>query len=166
MTFSQWSQRPKEHARLLNPAFLAALTWAVARGYRQVAREGLPYPLVFVALPIILHKVTREALPATTGASLVTWISGHPNVKVRFAERAISLMPLIKECILFGTQGQLIEMSAFRMTAARKPRSMAGFLEEASDEVRDCMNKAEFVGRWFASHGDPTTVMALWGVAP
>lgn len=166
MSLSQWSQRPKEYARLLNPAFLAALVWAVARGYRQVAREGLPYPLVFVALPIVLHKATREALPETTRTSLVTWISDNPNVKVCFTERATSLMPLIKECILFGTQGRLITISSFRIISAKKPRSMTGFLDEVSEEVRDCMNKAELIGRWFASHGDPTTVMALWGVAP
>lgn len=166
MSLSQWSQRPKEHARLLNPAFLAALTWAVARGYRHVAREGLPYPLVFVALPIVLHKATREALPRDTRTSLVTWISNHSNVKVCFTERAMSLMPLVKECILFGTQGHLITMSAFRITSARRPGSMSGFLDESSDEVRDCMNKAELIGRWFASHGDHITVMALWGVAP
>lgn len=167
MSLSRWSQRPKEHARLLNPAFLAALTWATARGYSRNDRQGLPYHLVFVALPIVLHKATREALPGTTGASLVTWISDHPSVKVRFVERATSLMPLAKECILFGTQGRLLEMSSpYRITARRRPRTMGGFLDEASDEVRDCMDKAEFIGRWFSSHGDPKTVMALWGVAP
>ncbi len=166
MTISQWSRRPKEHARLLNPAFLAALIWASARGYSRIDDQGIPYSLVFIAIPVILHKTTREALPRSVSTSLAAWISDRPQVKVRFVERATSLVPLVKECILFGVQGQLLEMSSFRITAARRPRSMTGFLNEASEEVEDCMSKAEFLGRWFASHGEDETIMALWGVAP
>ena len=166
MTYSQWSRRPKEQARLLNPAFIAALIWASARGYRQVCSQGLPYSLVFIAIPVLLHKATREELPKTISASLATWMSEHPMVKVRFVERATAMVPLIKESILFGVHGQLIEMSSMQINAARRPRAMAGFLREASKEVRECMSKSELVGRWFASHGDENTIMALWGVAP
>ena len=43
---------------------------------------------------------------------------------------------------------------------------MVQFERDATDEVRACIKKAEFVGKWFALSGDYTTVMALWGVAP
>lgn len=126
----------------------------------------MPYPLSFIAMPIVLHKSTRESLPRAISTSLVTWLGENPQVHIRFADRATSLVPLIKEGVLFGVNGQMLNVSSSRIAAATKPSSMARFLRESSDEVRDCMAKAKFVGRWFASSGDYTTVMTLLGVMP
>jgi hypothetical protein len=166
MTIASWLDRPIEQARLLNPAFLAALIWSCAEGYGSIDAQGIPYPLSFVAMPIVLHKVTRESLPRAISTSLPAWLGEQPQVHVRFTERATSLVPLVKEGVLFGANGRMLNVSSTRIMAAPKPSSMARFLREASDEVKDCMKKAKFVGRWFASSGDYTTVMALWGITP
>lgn len=166
MSASAWSERPVEQARLLNPAFIAALLWANAKGYGAVDEQGIPYPLSFVVIPVVLHKATRESLPRSTRTSLAAWLGENPHVHVRFAERAASLVPLVKEGLLFGVNGRLLDVSSWRIVAARRPRSMTGFLREASEEVADCVKKAEFVGKWFSSAGEYTTVMALCGVAP
>jgi Family of unknown function (DUF6521) len=166
MTIKLWSDRPVEQARLLNPAFLAALIWSCAEGYNSINAQGIPYPLSFVAMPIVLHKSTRERLPRAISTSLATWLRENPQVHIRFAERATSLVPLIKEGVLFGVNGQLLNVSSSRIAAATRPISMTSFLRDSSDEVRDCITKAKFVGRWFASSGDYVTIMSLWGVAP
>jgi len=166
MTIAPWSDRPVELARLLNPAFLAALIWSCTEGYGSIDAQGIPYPLSFAAMPIVLHKSTRERLPRSISTSLAGWLGENPQVHVRFAERATSLVPLIKEGVLFGVNGQRLNISSSRIVAAPKPRSMARFLRESSGEVQHCMTKAKFVGRWFASSGDYTTVMTLLGVMP
>jgi hypothetical protein len=166
MTIVLWSDRPVEQARLLNPAFLAALIWSCSEGYGSINAQGMPYPLSFITMPIVLHKSTRENLPRSISTSLAAWLGENPQVHVRFAERATSLVPIIKEGMLFGSNGQMLNVSSFRIVAAPRPRSMARFLRESSDEVQDCMAKAKFVGRWFASSGDYTTVMNLLGVMP
>jgi len=166
MTIISWSDRPIEQARLLNPAFFAALIWSCAEGYDSIDAQGIPYPLSFVAMPVVLHKSTRESLPRAITTSLAAWLGENAQAHIRFTERAISLVPLVKEGVLFGINGQLLNLSSSRIVAAPKPRSMARFLRESSDEVRDCVKKAKFVGRWFAASGDYTTVMALWGVMP
>lgn len=167
MTITSWSDRPIEQARLLNPAFLAALIWSCAEGYGNIDPQGVPYPLSFVAMPVVLHKSTRESLPRAISTSLAAWLGENAQVHIHFTERAISLVPLVKEGVLFGINGQLLNLSSSRIVAAPRPRLiMTRFLRESSDEVRDCMEKAKFVGRWFASSGDYTTVMAHWGVMP
>lgn len=166
MTSVSWSDRPIEQARLFNPAFLAALIWACARGYDSINNQGIPYPLLFVAIPVVLHKPTRTRLPRAISTSLATWLGENPQVHIHFVQKATSLVPLVKEAILFGTNGQLLEVSSSQIIATSQPRSMNGFLRQATDEVKDCMAKAKFVGRWFASSGDYITVMALWGVTP
>jgi Family of unknown function (DUF6521) len=166
MTITPWSDRPVEEARLLNPAFLAALVWACAKEYGSIDNQGIHYPLSFVAMPVVLHKSTRERLPRSISTSLAAWLGDNPQVHIRFGERASSLVPLVQEGLLFGVNGQLLQVSSSRIIARSKPSSMNGFLNQASDEVKDCMAKAKFVGRWFASSGDCATIMALWGVAP
>lgn len=166
MTIIPWSDRPIEQARLLNPAFLAALIWSCTRGYCNINEQGIPYPLLFVAMPIVLHKSTRTSLPRAISTSLAAWIGNNPSVHIYFLERATSLVPLIKEGVIFGVNGQLLNISSPRILPGQTQISRAHFLRESSDEVRDCMEKAKFVGRWFASSGDYTTVMALWGVMP
>ncbi|NEZ61063.1 three component ABC system middle component [Adonisia turfae] len=163
---SSWSERPIEQARLLNPAFLATLLWSCASGYSSVDDQGIPYALSFVALPVILHKPTRESLPNTSRTSLAAWLTQNPQVQIRFAERAASLVPLVKQSILFGADGRLLEVTPLRILNAAKPSAMNRFLRESSEEVKVCMKKAKFVGKWFASSGNYTTVMALWGVEP
>ena len=117
-------------------------------------------------MPIALHKTTREDLPRSTSTSMALWLAENPRALVGFAERARAVVPLVKKGILFASCGQLIMLDDARLTAADRPRSMALFEREATDEVNACVKKAEFVGKWFAGSGDYATVMALWGVAP
>ena len=166
MSTTPWAERPAERARLFNPAFVGATIWSCARGYESVRVGGLPYALAFVGTPIALHKATREGLPRTTRTSMASWLTENPRALVGFAERARALVPLVKEGILFASSGQMLTLDDGCLVAADRPRSMARFEREATDEVKACLKKAEFVGKWFAGSGDYATVMALWGVAP
>ncbi len=166
MTLAPWSERPSEQARLLNPAFVGTLLWSCARAYMTTAEQPQPYALSFLVAPVVLHKSTRESLPTVTRTSLVSWVGENPMVVVGLADRARSLVPLVKEAVLFACNGGLLQVQESRVVAATRPRSMARFEREASDEVKSCTKRAEFLGKWFALSGDYTTVMALWGVAP
>ena len=161
-----WAERSLEQARLLNPAFLGTLLWSCARAYASTVNENQPYAVSFLLAPVVLHKSTRESLPTTTRTSLVAWLGDNARVLVGFPERARSLVPSIKEAILFACNGGLLQVQDARLVAGSRPRTMVQFERDATDEVRACIKKAEFVGKWFALSGDYTTVMALWGVAP
>ena len=165
MSLATWADQPLEEARLLNPAFLGALLWACASGHAQ-EKGRLPYPLAFLALPIVLHRATRTVLPRGIRTSLPAWLGAHPRVLVGFQERAGALVPATKSALLFATSNGLISVVDEGVRAAPRPRAMASFERETTDEVRECLKKARFVGRWFAQAGSATTVMALWGVTP
>ena len=122
--------------------------------------------LAFVAVPIVLHKMTREGLPNTTRTSMASWLGENARAQVGLADRARALVPLVKEAVIFASNGAMLTIHESRLVTSDRPRSMARFEREATDEVKDCIKKAEFVGKWFAGSGDYTTLMALWGVAP
>lgn len=164
---STWTDRPQEEVRLFNPGFLGLLAWSTASGHGSVTKAGAPFATFFLALPVVLHKPTREALPHTTRTSLAAWLGDNTRYRVGFAERARSLAPFIRESLLFGILHGLLSISeggTFR--PSDRPRGMASYLRNATAEVRDCARRAAFVGKWFGAAGEPSTVMTLWGVAP
>lgn len=169
MSISAWRDQALEQARLLNPAFLGALVMEAARGYEEetVNKQGVPYALAFVALPVVLHKPTRDALPKQVRTSVAAWVVEHPEAQVGFPERAAALVPLIKDAILLASRGGLISSEGVRLKAAGNRRSLGEYSRSCQSlEVQECLKKAMFVGRWFALAGEATTVMALWGVRP
>lgn len=168
MSVAPWRDQPREQARLFNPAFLGALVFNVAWGYRQKKNgNDLPFALSFVALPIILHKSTRDELPSTTRTSMIPWISANGFALVGFPERAKALSPLVKDAIAVAARGGLIKLDgALIRPAAPQSRINRISMERQSNEVRDCFKRATYVGRWLAISGEWTTVMAVWGVRP
>ncbi|WP_282276228.1 three component ABC system middle component [Stenotrophomonas sp. PS02297] len=169
MTASPWREQPSEQARLFNPAFLGALVLCSADGYQRTSQErhGLPYPLAFLVLPIVLHKLTREALPRTTRTSLPAWISVNAYTQVGFPVRASSLVSSTKDSIAVACRGGLIAIEGSRLCARAKMSTITQFANTVrSPEVSDCLKKAQFVGKWFSGSGDYQTIMALWGVRP
>jgi len=161
-----WAERSTEEARLLNPAFIGATITVCAAAYQTDEHAGLPYPLAFIAVPVVLHKPTREALPRSISTTMASWLTEYPRVHIGFADRARALVPLVKEAIIFASNGDLLAQADAQLVPSDRRPSMRRYERVATDDVKACLKKAEFVGRWFARSGDYATVMALWGVAP
>ena len=107
-----WQERPIEYANLLNPAFCSILLQKAIRGYQKQKQQDMPYPLIFLVLPIILHSSTRQVLPRDTRTKLHIWLQRQPEVRAGFSDRAKNLVPYAKEALIFGMQTGIIDISA------------------------------------------------------
>ena len=161
-----WTDRPREVAFLLNPAFFAAAVEEVAKGYQDEASGPIEVPLLFVAIPLALHLETRAAFPRSIATRHNAWLENHQELRVGFSDRCRSIAPYVREAIVFGgqhgvfsvtTDGRLALSRASRRSVRRSP---------GSQDVLAAMQAAKFVGRWLASAGPTNTVFALWGVRP
>ena len=162
-----WAARSREEAYLLNPSFCALIAWSSSVGYRGDGGGGMSYVLAFVAVPLTLHKPTREALPRSVRTSMPAWIEENTYFRVGFAERARSLAPFVREALLFGAVHGLFAFDdEHRIVPAPQPRALSGYLRGTTDEVKECVKKAKFIGGWLAASGSVETTMALWGVEP
>lgn len=163
-----WATRVVEEANLFNPAFCGTLLAKTADDFAQKGHRPLPFPLVFLVLPIVLHRGTRRALPGSTVTSLLPWIQDNREQLVDFAIRTQRLRNITREALLFGMQYQTLELTADgdlrvgtkRQTVTDKRTSLF------TDEARDCVERAGFVGRWLATAGTTAAIYAAWGVAP
>src|SRR4030042_6732456 len=105
-----WQKRSSEEANLLNPAFLALILHQCVKGYCDAGQSKAPYVLPFLIIPLVLHKGTREALPVKVSTTLSTWITRLQGVQAKtgYAERARSIVPYVKEALIFAFSHQLV----------------------------------------------------------
>jgi hypothetical protein len=161
MTGFAWSTRSHEERALLNPAYGGQLLLAAAGEYGDA---GLPFPLSFLVLPLVLHKKTREALPTTIRTSVPMWLQRNPDVKVGFDERVAKTVPITREAIAFLMRHQKVEVLPGGMLRVRDP--LKASKDPGSDEIKQSLLKARFFGRWIQRAGTPATVFALFGIRP
>lgn len=162
-----WPDRSSEEANLLNPAFLATLIDSAAGGYRELAASALPWPLVFLALPAVLHKQTRESLPRNVRSSMAGWVRAHPLEVREISERMPSIRGTVSEAVVFGlVHGTIVRDGAGLLPGRRARRRPSEPRREPTEDFTSCATRARFFGRWCAVSGSTATVFALWGVRP
>jgi hypothetical protein len=157
-----WDRRSNETAALLNPAFCGEILRSAIDGYGT----PMPFTLTFLVLPLVLHRRTREAMPPSVSTAMQVWIERHQDVKVGLAERVRVLAPFTREAISFCLQNgilRLVEESA-ALEGLSLPRKRQ-VRPAPTPEIRQCLQKAGLIGRWFAL-STPATTYALLGIRP
>lgn len=60
----------------------------------------------------------------------------------------------MREALLFGAAHGLFAFDdEHGLVPAPKPRALSRYLRETTDEVKECVKKAEFAGKWLAAPG-------------
>jgi len=154
-----WSERPQIEATLLNPALFATSLSVAARAYEQRAERLMIWPLAFLVPPLVLHRPTREALPATIATHLPTWIGRQPLIRAGFPARAKQLTPLTREGLRLGLRTGVLSIDA---------GGVRGSLDvpDGDGDLVDVLKAAKFLGRWLPKVERPSSVFALLGVRP
>ena len=163
-----WSNRVTEEAYLFNPAFCATMLAKTIEDYTKKAGRPFPFALVFLILPIVLHQGTRQSLPGSTVTSLLPWIQENRDQLVDFANRVSRLSAISREAVVFGVQHQTLALAdTGDLTVGTKRQSATDKRTGLfTAEARECVDRAGFLGRWFAAAGTTATIYAAWGVTP
>lgn len=166
-----WQERTIEQRNLLNPAFCAIAVWHLARGYNTESKAvgatftGLPIELAFLGASFVLRGQTRDQLPRMTTTSLAAWVHDHPLERSAVAKGVFVLRDTVREALLFGAQRGLLSLDGSRLDPSDvQTKRMNAYLRASTDDVRECLRQAVFVGRWLCKAGEPPTVLALLGV--
>lgn len=134
-----------------NPALGAALIWRFACGYapQNDTHDGVPLPLAFVVLPVVLHERTRKEVTSTRQSSGARKFEEKFRDKgdVLFAlnQRAASLRGLSLRSVRHALATGLVTMIPDRATIW--PRSYTKPPVEAKS-VAELLAAAEKLGAW------------------
>lgn len=162
---NSWNQRPTEVGNLLNPAFLGRIIRSFVQAYYNEKKEAVPYELLFIFLPLVLQKDYRDMLPTTTKTQMHIWLQNNPELKLDFANKNRDLIPYVRETLIFLVQRNMLNITSegqFQLGHKGLKRKKV----VNTPEVKECMNKAKVVGKWFAKTGSTTTIFAIWGIRP
>ena len=162
---NKWNNRSDEIAYLINPAFSASLIYLVIREYSNKSKEGLPFSLIYLILPILLHKKTREIV--NSRSNMVKCIQENQEILVGFSKRANSLIDFTNEAIEFLLSRKVIIFDGDKIRASASI-SLQKFsdIEGKDEEIKDCFLKAGNLGRWFLNMKTEENVYIAWGVKP
>jgi hypothetical protein len=159
-----WEKRSIEIASLFNPAFCSLILRQAIKGYLSEQPSGMPFPLSFLVLPIVLHRYTRETLPRNITTKMHVWVNNQGEVRVQFPERCKRLTQFTREGIIYGMQGNLFSVNDLGFLISLDKKIKLPW--NTDTESNECARKAEFVGRWFAQAGEVSTIFHMWGVRP
>ena len=131
--------RTHEVAFLLNPAFCGRILYSTIRTYNEKTNRAFPFPLIYLVLPLVLHKETRMNINSRT--QLLVWVQRYPQLLIDFPKRAREL----------------------EISSTSRILSKTKFVDE---EISDCLKKGEHIAKWFALAGKVETIYIELGVRP
>jgi hypothetical protein len=105
-----WNIRAPEIAYLLNPPFCGRLLYTTIKMYNEKAKKPLSFPLIYLVLPLVLHKETRSHINSRTKFHL--WIQKNPDLLIDFPKRTRDLVPITNESIEFLLQTGLVKLTS------------------------------------------------------
>ncbi len=159
-----WNLRTHEVAFLLNPAFCGRVLYSTIKTYNEKANRALPFPLIYLVLPLVLHKETRANINSRTQLQL--WIQRYPQLLIDFPKRARELVPITNESVEFLLQTGNIILTLngeLEISPTLKSLSKTKFVD---DEISECLKKGEHVAKWFVAAGKAETIYIELGVRP
>lgn len=160
----QWNERTREVAYLLNPAFCARLLYSTIKEYEEKSQNYFPFACVYLVLPLVLHKSTREKINSRT--QLLQWIQNNQEILIGYANRAKDLVPITNEAIELLLQSGVVELDANGMLGIVKGRQHLSKTKYSDQEITECIKKSEHVARWFVGAESVTTIYISLGVRP
>ncbi len=159
-----WEQRSTEVAYLLNPSFCGRIIYQSIKVYSEQSNRPMPFPLVYLILPLVLHKKTRERINSVT--QMQVWIQRNPDVLIGFAERANSMVKVTNEGVEILLQSGVINLTDNAELEQCKLKKSLNPSKYTNDEIKQCITKSSNVARWFAKAGTVETIYTSWGVRP
>lgn len=164
---SNWKERSVISANLLNPAFCGEILRRTIWSYNQNENlEKIPYSLLYLILPIVLHKETREKMPLRSNTYFHSWVDSNEHLFIDFAKRVKQLKLYTSESIMFLLKNESIainddgELEIIEPYRKRNPRG------DSVEEINMILKKAELLGKWFRLTGNPQTVYMFLKIKP
>lgn len=166
MQMKGWNVRAHEVAYLLNPAFCGRILYTVVKTYAEKTNRSFPFPLIYLVLPLVLHKETRKHINSHSRIQLLIWVQRYPQLLIDFPKRARALIPITNESIEFLLQTEKVILTPngeIEVPTSTRSLSKTKFVD---DEVSECIRKAEHIAKWFAGVGKVETIYIELGVRP
>jgi hypothetical protein len=160
----EWRSRSPAVAAMLNPALIASVLVIAIQEYSERRKDPLLAAHAFLIVPLVLHRDTRERLPARSNTHWSKWVSDNPVLVAGFSARALALRGHVREGLRFGFRCGALSLDAGGLVLGQTSATIPS--RTAEGDIRDLLTGAQRVGRWLTKLELPTTAFALLGMRP
>lgn len=155
-------RRPREVARLNNPAFCACLIYSFVKTYEKYAHGGVPVSLAFLVLPIVLDPDTQNSFSMWTSFS--AWLESNPSLSIDVPRFARSYIVITKESLEFLFACGLCSLNSDGAIYSMMNRSFQRRID--ANEKKPYYKAAKCLGRMFALVSNESLIYSCLGVRP
>ncbi len=159
-----WIDRPFETRNLFNPAFCGVVLLRAAKAYEAEDKEGMPFSLALLILPICLHAATRDIVNANTRTYFIKTVENHPEMLVGLAQRTRNLLPFTLEAL-----GLTMQLGCFSVTETGRlktsPKAVRVKVAGTDDSI-ECQKAGQVIGKHFGRLADRVTLYTTLGIRP
>lgn len=160
----KWEERSLETKYLLNPAFCSRMLYATILEYESKSGRPLPFPLIYLILPLVLHKRTREKISSST--KLLNWTQTNQELLIGFPARAKEFVEITNESIEFLLCSGMVQINDTGEIIRTPDIRKLNETEYLNEEIKQCVRKSQHVARWFIGAGTTENIYACLGVRP
>lgn len=142
----------------MNPAYLGEVLRRVLVAYGRKARSGgMEFALVFLVLPLVLHRDTRLSFPLKTNKYFSTWMAEHPEIQLALGQRVRKLVPYTREALAFMIlhSDLIIDKDGNVSIAGKNHKNIS---ERTETDSAQLIVDAEKLGKWMAGFPDAASL--------
>ncbi|MDF3838557.1 DUF6521 family protein [Cupriavidus basilensis] len=150
----QGARFPSETAIVQNPPLGTYALWRFGLAYQARNGQQPIFPLMFLVLPMVLHKPTLEIVLGTYKTSGLALFAGKLGARredlLAVHDRALTLRHLTLEAIALGEQARLLSIDAQQATLRANALDEGVKAPPLPDRIKWLAPACERLGHWFA----------------
>lgn len=149
---------------ITNPALGSFILWSFLQGYES-NKQGCPYHLLYLPLPLILSENIRNEFKGTNAATgLQTWILRNQKSLLQFSERIEKTQNLTKEAIVFGCSNKIFQIQDDGSMISLGKEINKKNLNKLSDELKEMASAAKKLGKWLSQSNSVSNILISLGL--
>lgn len=154
-----WRRSPEASA-LFNPVLSSELILTACHWRNQEDGQGIPWPAVFLVLPLALHPETRSSMPRDARITLPKWVTRNGYLVADLEARTHSMAEATRRGIRHGLRVERLRLDGASVRSTAVPKTMSS---QWPSELSSSSKAARMYGRWLAGV-ETHEALALLGI--
>lgn len=144
-----------------NPAFCSLIIFKFCNGYFKATKVGVPFPLLFLPLPIILSNDIAGSFEGTNSKTgFFRWIENNPGILLDLTNRINGSNAFLKPSIEFGIFKNIFTIDSLGLLVPVEK----GVNNRKKTELEKLFKTADRLGNWIGQVNSTKTIFNYLGL--
>lgn len=150
---------------ITNPALGSLILWSFLQGYEVSEKDGCPFPLIFLPLPLVLSQSIRDEFKGTNAETgLYTWITRKQSILINLDARIQKSSTLTRNAIIFGCTNGILTIQEDGTLLSKNNGLNKSRIKESPDEIKEMINLSKRLGVWLSQVNSTSSILNSLGL--